>query len=117
MKIAGNTLPKGSSYPFNITYKHHQNIGIAESGKTKVYDRGVTETFIGVIFNNYNNSDISVFDVDNFIRNTAVYSKNTFTFEDDLGNSYTVRYWNDEFIDSMHAYLIHKYDLILRVEI
>jgi len=117
LKFNSNTLPKGSSYPFNNTYEHHQNIGVSEGGSVKVYDRDITEQFIGISFDNYSSTDKSSFDIENFILNTAVFSKNTFTFEDDFGNSYTVRYWIDNFKNSMHRYLLEKYDLILRVEL
>lgn len=121
-KDATTVTLKGAIYPFTLNFSHHQNVGIAEDGSVRVYDRNVTEKFIGIKFKD---TDAKLTSIRNFINDTVKYAKETFTFTPDpgvdagagAGNAVTVRYWSDKFRENMRHWHLFYYDMILRVEL
>ena len=111
----------GAIYPFELEFKHHQNVGVAEDGTVRVYDRGLTEKFIGIKFRD---KDTNLSAIRSFITSTVKFAKETFTFTPDpdmdagagKGTAVTVRYWTDQFKERLFNYNKYEYDMILRVE-
>ncbi|HEA19667.1 hypothetical protein LCGC14_1529940 [marine sediment metagenome] len=123
--LGGSTITfTGFIFPFVHTYEHHQNIGVAEDGSVKAYDRSVTERFIGIKLNEKNHTNATT-NLRTFIITTVTFTKDTFTFTPDSGmnvgngdgGAVTVRWWGGSLVESQWAYQKYAYDIILRVEI
>lgn len=123
--LGGSTITfTGFIFPFIHTYSHHQNRDTAEDGTARVYDRGVTERFIGINLNEKNHANATT-NLRTFIITTVTFSKLTFTFTPDAGmnvgngdgGAVTVRWWNGNLVEHQWAYQKYDYDILLRVEI
>lgn len=123
--LGGTTVTfTGFVFPFIHTYDHHQNIGRAEDGSVKAYDRSVTERFIRINLKEKNHTNATT-NLRNFIITTVTFGKLTFTFTPDAGmnvgngdgGAVTVRWWAGNLVESQWAYQKYAYDILLRVEI
>ena len=123
--LGGSTITfTGFIFPFVHTYSHHQNRDIAEDGTARVYDRGVTERFIGINLNEKNHTNATT-NLRTFIITTVTFSLTTFTFTPDAGmnvgngdgGAVTVRFWGGSLVEHQWAYQKYDYDILLRVEI
>ena len=123
--LGGTTVTfTGFVFPFGHTYDHHQNIGTAEDGSIKAYDRSVTERFIRINLKEKNHTNATT-NLRNFIITTVTFGKLTFTFTPDAGinvgngdgGAVTVRWWAGNLVENQWNYQKYAYDIILRVEI
>jgi len=123
--LGGSTITfTGFIFPFVHSYDHHQNIGVAEDGSVKAYDRGVTERFIGIKLNEKNHTNATT-NLRTFIITTVTFSKTVFVFTPDAGinagagdgAAVNVRWWSPKLMENQWAFQKYAFDIVLRVEI
>lgn len=106
----------GTSFPFRVDFERRQNFGETESGRVRVFDRGVEVEFIGIKLQGMTPELSS--DLENFIRFVARYRLNSFFFFDDTTDEpkIRVRYWDDKYSRNMVNFNLFDLDFVLRVE-
>ena len=123
--LGGTTVTfTGFVWPFEHTLEHHQNVGRAEDASVKVYDRNVTERFIGINLNEKSHSNMTT-DLRDFLTTTVKFSLLTFTFTPDAGinvgngdaGAVTVRWWGGSLLEHQWAFQKYRVDILLRVEV
>lgn len=104
---------KGSAFPFTVDFERRQNFGEAESGKVRVFDRGVEVEFIGIKLQGLSPEESRR--LEHFIRFVARYRINTFFFLDGETER-EVRYWDDKYSSNLVNFDLFDLDFVLRVE-
>ncbi len=117
-KSATAITVNGTIYPLPTQWQKKQNVFKFENGSVAVYDRGKLEVFYRLqLAANSNYATIR-----NFIRNTIVFRKYSFTVTPDAGVDLgygdgvdtPVRYWSDNLDDENIGYGSRRYEIILR---
>lgn len=91
----------GELFPVEREYKRWQDVGVAEDGSVKVYDKGVEEVFYIISLGPL--TDVEMENLESFIRDTVKFRLNPFEIEGYDG-LIRVRYWEDIFKKEERVY-------------
>lgn len=86
------TFSKGRSYPLNDPAEVSVVTDLTEARQMYAYEKGIHIAWHNLVFEKLDQADFDNFE--DWIKNVAVGSKNTFTYTDESGTSHTVRLMN-----------------------
>ncbi len=111
------TLEKGRFLPVSDPYEPRQLRGVAGGGQVKIADLGTADHFFDIKINRVSKAHRNA--IIAFLQHANVnYAQNTFTFTDEDGTAWTVRYWNSSGLDFPHVKgNLYNIKLTLKVEI
>ena len=111
------TLPKGNFYPVSDPYVPRQLRGVAGGGQVKIADLGTADHFLPIRMNRVSASKRNAMIA--FLQHANVnYAQNSFTYTNEAGTSFTVRYWNASGIDWPAVKgTLYNIEVLLKVEI
>ena len=109
-------LERGQLFPMNNTIEPNQELHLTESDDPKVIDYGSSLKILELKFTGLSkdNYDGVVNGLKTWFESSEInWSENSFTLEDDQGNSKTVRFWDKNF--NMPQIAANVYSLKIRL--